>query len=224
MNKASHKSTQAPPIPQIGNMVYSRAASTILTVGTDRKRVHFNDDVTFHEHATGPTTLAEKQSVWYSGRELIEIRKDIQVALHFKDTETPISNFDWRGLETHQTGANEEQVRKRQDFVSEFVTFHYELLCSEMHLNEQEEPLSQFSASKSKQSRKDALRRGKQDEATAKQVYRSSNVIQRRRSPNDKEKVSSRRRSFMTSLVKGFRSERKASTSMHKQVALSRCR
>jgi hypothetical protein len=200
-------------------MRYSKAASNMMIVRNDHKRVRFNDDVTIHEDSTGPTTFVERHGVWYSYQELIDIKKDVQVALHFKDSEAPVPDYDWRGLETHLAGAVPEQTRKQQDFVSEFLSFHYELLCSEVLLHEQDEPLRQFSASKSKQSCKDALRRAKEDELTAKKVYRSMHVTQSRRSSNDDKILSPRRKSFMTSLVKGFRRVER-NPSMHKQIEL----
>ena len=69
---------------------------------------------------------------------------------------------------------------------------------------EQDDPLGLFAANKSKPSRKEALKRAKQDEMEAKKIYKSSKMLKWRNS-NEKATISSKSAAFMMSMVKGFR-------------------
>ena len=197
-------------------MVFSTAASSVLTVEDDCKCVRFSDDVGSSECNTGPITLAERREKWYSMQELINLMNEVHVAVHFKDTKSPIVDFDWRGLEQYQSG--EDLKMKRRDFVSELLSLQYKLRYSDVLLHERVEPLSLFSAEKSKQSCKEALKRAKQDEETARMICEVIDVTPSRRNSNEKMRFSSKRKSFISSLVKGLRRERNPSVNRQLEV------
>ncbi|CAB9522183.1 expressed unknown protein [Seminavis robusta] len=170
-----------------------------MAVSNTRKRVRFTKKVVAYE---APEEAGEKEDVWYSPQELFNQKKEIFVAVQYKDTEKADPNYNWRGLEHYQTGTPTFHLEKRQDFVCEFLSLQHDLLQRE--IMEQDDPLSLFAANKSKHNRKEANKRAKQDEAEANKIYKSSNLIHWRQNSNEKDTISAKM-AFMMSMVKGFR-------------------
>ena len=113
----------------------------------------------------------------YSREELFEIKQSILFSKDLRDRDMIPSGYDWRGLEIIRDEGLEALIKKRQKRILEVLELQRDLreLSSTKTgiaaVAQQETPLGECARANSKQSRKEAVKRGKQDESAAKKVY-----------------------------------------------------
>lgn len=140
------------------------------------KRVRFGKVITRTYRQRTPTK-AERKALWYSGREIRDMRTEIcalnmsaaamdphkrsQLAQAYESSDT------WRGLEHVRDGSLLKKVEHRRNFVQAFLYFSQELGVSDPSA------LAVFSSTNSKNDRLRAIELAKQDAMDACQIYYS---------------------------------------------------
>lgn len=146
-------------------------------------------------------SLSERSPLHYSARELSQMKRDLLVSIGRRNMRS--ASFHGRGLESYIDGSYEHYQERREDYVMGVLEL-YDALQDTYSMDPQEDPVSLFAANKSKADRKEALRKGKQDEIEAGKVYKADKMISKKTTSSR----GGRTKIFMASLVQGFRPKR----------------
>ena len=170
-----------------------------------KRVVRFSEECTIHEgYELAPE---ERAAVFYSGQDILEIKRRIQVAILLKDREMKMMGMSSRGLE--KVCESQTEVEQKKAFTKDFSALQQDLKLRQVDANEREESLRSFAANRSKVHLKEAVRLAKKDEAAARRVYRDDNI---RWTPPDsnKTKRNFRGKRLFGSLVRGLKLTREA--------------
>lgn len=197
-NKGSNGSTRS--LTSNGSISMSEKAPT-------RRRSVFFGRAYFYEDP-GQFSIEERSSSdqQYSREELFEMKQEILFSKDLRDRDMIPPGYDWRGIEVIRDESLEALIKKRQKRIHEVLELQSDLrdLNSSKHdgiaiVSAQERPLSECARANSKQSRKEAVKRGKQDEAAAKKVYEVRRLVW----DSEMEAAFNRNASFVGSLLQG---------------------
>lgn len=140
----------------------------------------------------------------YSREELFEMKQSILFSKDLRDRDMIPSGYDWRGLEIVRDEGLEALIKKRQKRILEVLELQRDLqeLSTKnglAALTQHETPLGECARANSKQSRKEAIKRGKQDESAAKKVYGVKRLVW----DSAQEAAFTKNTSFLGSMLQG---------------------
>ena len=192
------------------SFAFSSGSSSSLTTSssnpTSERHVHFADagqNIVHEDDGRFPMEARRQEDQQYSADELADIKQGIRFSKSLRDRDMIPSGYDWRGLEVIRDGGTHKLQQKRRTRIQEVLALQRDLQNLEARglkvtsMAGQQEPLRDCAQAHSQAACRAARKRGKQDEAAAKQVYQVKKLIW------DGNQNHQKSRSFIGSLLQG---------------------
>ena len=148
------------------------------TIPTRRRSVYFGRAYFYEDPGQFCMEARRSPDQQYSREELFEMKREILFSKDLRDRDMIPLGYDWRGIELIRDEGLEEMINKRKKHIQEVLELQSDLRDLNISKSDdvarvaaQEVPLSECARANSKQARKEAVKRGKQDEVAAKKVY-----------------------------------------------------